>query len=308
MRKSIGRLALPILALAALAGGPSLASPFSHVFGKPHPASAASADSATLLAEQVRQALDERRLVDATDLLEKAKAENIQSPRLTSLTGELFIARGDYAAAVTQFHLVDTIPSERAQALQGEGVALSMLGKSDEALATLKQATAADKSLWRAWNALGREYDMRRDWKKSQAAYADALAAPGANTAVVLNNRGYSHLLQRQNDLATADFVAALDKDPGLTAARTNLRITMAMEGHYDRAAVTGAGDDRAAVLNNVGLAAAIRGDYVEAGKLLNQAIEAKGKYYERAADNLQLTKELQQKAQEPAIVSDATP
>lgn len=308
MRRSIGRLALPILALAAFAGGPSLASPFSHVFGKPHPVSAASADSAVLLAEQVRQALDERRLVDATDLLEKAKAENIQSPRLTALTGELFIARGDYAAAVTQFHMVDTNPGERPQALQGEGVALSMMGKSDEALATLKQATAADKSLWRAWNALGREYDMRRDWKKSQAAYAEALATPGANTAIVLNNRGYSHLLQRQNDLAAADFVAALDKDPGLTAARTNLRITMAMEGHYDRAAVTGAGDDRAAVLNNVGLAAAIRGDYVEAGKLLNQAIEAKGKYYERAADNLQLTKELQQKAQEPAIVSDATP
>jgi len=307
LRRSTRGLAVPLIAATALGAAPCLASPFGHLFAKPHPVSEASSDNAQVLAEQVRQALDERRLVDAADFLEKAKAENVHSPALTALTGELFLARENFETALSQFRLVDQVPAERARALQGEGIALSMLGRSDDALATLKQATAADKTLWRAWNGLGREYDMRRDWKKSEAAYAEAMAAPGANIAVVLNNRGYSHLLQKQNDLAAADFVAALDKDPGLTAARTNLRITMAMQGHYDRAAVTGAGDDRAAVLNNVGLAAAIRGDYVEAGKLLNQAIEAKGKYYERAVDNLQLTKELQVRAQEPAIVSDAT-
>lgn len=297
-----------LIVAAALIAAPCLASPFGHLFAKSHPAAeVVSSDNAQMLSEQVRQALDERRLVDAADFLEKAKAENIHSPALTTLTGELFLARGNFETALAQFRLVDQVPAERARALQGEGIALSMMGKSDEALAALKQATAADKTQWRAWNGLGREYDLRKDWKKSQAAYAEALAAPGANTAVVLNNRGYSHLLQKENDLAAADFVAALDKDPALTAARTNLRITMAMQGHYDRAAVSGAGDDRAAVLNNVGLAAAIRGDYVEAGKLLNQAIEAKGKYYERAVDNLQLTKELQVRAQEPAIVSDAT-
>lgn len=309
MRKPARGQTLTVIAAAALIASPCAASPFGHLFAKPHPASEASSpDDAAALADQARQALDERRLVDATEYLEKARAENVHSPRLTALTGELYLARGDYPNALAQFRTVDQVPAEHARALQGEGVALSMLGKSDEALAALKQATAADKTQWRAWNALGREYDMRQDWKKSQAAYAEALAAPGANTAIVLNNRGYSHLLQKQNDSATADFVAALDKDPGLAAARTNLRIAMAMQGHYDRAAVTGAGDDRAAVLNNVGLAAAIRGDYVEAGKLLNQAIEAKGKYYERAVDNLQLTKELQVHAQEPAIVSDATP
>jgi Flp pilus assembly protein TadD len=197
-------------------------------------------------------------------------------------------------------------PVERPRALEGEGLAQSLLGKSDEALADLKMATTLDKTLWRAWNGLGREYDMRKDWKQSQAAYAQALAAPGANAAIVLNNRGYSHLLQKQNDLASADFVAALDKDPALAAARTNLRITMAIEGHYDRASVTGVGDDRAAVLNNVGLAAAIRGDYDQAAKLLNAAIEAKGKYYERATDNLQLTKELQARAQDIPTMTDA--
>jgi Flp pilus assembly protein TadD len=199
-------------------------------------------------------------------------------------------------------------PVEKSRALEGEGLALSLMGKSDDALANLKQATVLDRTLWRAWNGLGREYDMRKDWKQSQAAYAQAMAAPGANAAIVLNNRGYSHLLQKQNELAIADFVAALDKDPALAAARTNLRLAMAIEGHYDRASTTGIGDDRAAVLNNVGLAAAIRGDYDEASKLLNQAIEAKGAYYERATDNLQLTKQLQARAQDLSATPNATP
>jgi Flp pilus assembly protein TadD len=184
-------------------------------------------------------------------------------------------------------------------------MAQSMLGRSDDALEALKQATATDKTLWMAWNALGREYDLRRDWVKSKAAYAAALAAPGANTAVVLNNRGFSELLQNRVAEADADFVAALDKDPALAAARTNLRLSLAIEGHYQRATATGVGDDRAAVLNNVGLAAAVRGDYNEADKLLNQAIEAKGQFYGRAAENLQLARDLASRNQETTASPD---
>ena len=132
------------------------------------------------------------------------------------------------------------------------------------------------------------------------------LAAPGVNAAMVLNNRGYSHLLQRQLDLASADFVDALGKDPALSAARTNLRITLAMKGAYVRAATTGAGDDRAAVLNNVGLAAAMRGDYLQAEKLLNEAMAAKGKYYARAAENLQLSHDLAARAEEAPVAPNA--
>ncbi len=310
MRNNLGgRLAAPVclaLALTAATAAPAF-NPFGHKSG-PGAHTVAPQDNAVTLADQVRQALDERRYVDASDMLEKARVENLHSPRLTVLDGELLLARGQMPAALTTFRSVAADPVEKARAMEGEGLALSLMGKSDDALAALKQATVLDKTLWRAWNGLGREYDMRKDWKLSQAAYAQAMAAPGANTAIVLNNRGYSHLLQKQNELAIADFVAALDKDPALAAARTNLRLAMAIEGHYDRAATTGVGDDRAAVLNNVGLAAAIRGDYDEASKLLNEAIEAKGAYYERATDNLQLTKQLQARAQDLSATPNATP
>lgn len=310
MRNNLaGRLAASVclaVALAAATGAPAF-SPFGHKSG-PKAKAVQTQDNAVALADQVRQALDERRYVDASGLLEKAKVEGLHSPRLTVLDGELLLARGQLPAALAMFHSVAGDPVEKSKALEGEGLALSLMGKSDEAMADLKQATALDKTSWRAWNGLGREYDMRKDWKQSAAAYAQALAAPGANAAIVLNNRGYSHLLQKQNEPAIADFVAALDRDPALAAARTNLRIAMAIEGHYDRASTTGVGDDRAAVLNNVGLAAAIRGDYDQAAKLLNAAIEAKGSYYERATDNLQLTKQLQARAQDLSATPNATP
>jgi Flp pilus assembly protein TadD len=279
----------------SLAAGPTLAGPFSHMFGKPAQAQkAAVGGSADVIADQVRQALDERRFVDAGDLLEKARIDGVKSPRLTTLGGETLLAQGRFADAAPVFRSVENDPSVRPAALEGEGIALSEMGKSDQAFADLKQATALDKTRWRAWNALAREYDIRHDWKESKAAYVQALAAPGADQAIVLNNRGYSHLLQNLPEQATPDFVAALAKDPDLKAARTNLRIAMAVQGQYDRAVMAGAGDDRAEVLNNVGLAAAIRGDYREAERLLNQAIEIKGDNYERAADNLQLAKNLE--------------
>jgi len=274
--------------LMALA--PPQASAFSLL---PHSKPATASSSAILIAARVQEALDEKRYVDAGEMLDQAAVDGIHSPELTTLNGELQLARGHFDDALALLTPMTSDPGQKARALQGEGIALSMLGRSDKALAALKSATAADPTLWRAWNALGREYDLRRQWDLAMDAYQKALTAPGADVAAVLNNRGYHELLQNQLDSASADFVAALGKNPALAAARTNLRITLAMEGHYDRASMTGAGDDRAAVLNNIGLAAAMRGDFVEADKLLNEAIVAKGAYYAKAADNLQFARDL---------------
>jgi Flp pilus assembly protein TadD len=234
--------------------------------------------------------------------------QSVKSPELSRLSGDLFLARGRYADALTVFRGLVSDPSEKARALEGEGLALSLLGRSDEALADLKQATGLDKNLWHAWNGLGAEYDRRRDWKNAEAAYAKALVAPGANSAIVLNNRGYSWLLQRDTEQAKSDFVTALERDPSLTQARTNLRLTLGIEGHYSRAAMTGVGDDRAAVLNNVGVAAAMRGDYVSADKMLNEAIAARGQFYGRAAENLQISHELAARKDETQTETDAVP
>jgi Flp pilus assembly protein TadD len=279
------------LVLAVVALSPAPASAAHKVTGPPK--SVAETPQARAVAAQVRQALDEDRLVDAGTALDQATILGVKSPALATLKGELLLARGQFAQALDAFHAAPTTPAQAALNREGEGIALSQLGRSDEALDALKDATKLDASLWRAWNALGREYDLRRNWLGARAAYEAALSSPGVKTAMVLNNRGYSLLLQNRTQEAEADFLSALAKDPGLAAARTNLRIALAWQGAFDRATTTGAGDDRAAVLNNVGVAAAIHGDYAQAEKYLNAAIVARGQYYARASENLQMTEGL---------------
>ncbi len=301
---------LPAVALAACLSftvSPAVAkSLFAHGGAQSAASSSADASGAATLAAQVAQAISEKRFVDAQSMLDQAVVTGVKSPELTILRGDLFLNRGHYADALDTYRTVAADLVWRARALQGEGLALSLLNRSDEALAALKEATTLDKGLWMAWNGLGREYDLRRAWSSAKSAYAAALAAPGANAAIVLNNRGYSEMLQTQVDAAATDFVAALERDPALAAARTNLRIALAMEGHYARAAVTGVGDDRAAVLNNVGLAAAMRGDYLQADRLLNEAMAAKGQYYARAAENLQLSRSLAERQDDLSTAHDA--
>lgn len=249
---------------------------------------------------QVRRALDERRLVDAGQLIDQMLLAGATDPRLHLLAGELGLARERYDAAIVAFRLAGTKEAVRSEAMQGEGLALAKLGRSNEAVALLKQVVAQDPKAWRAWNALGAQYDAAQAWDAAAHAYDLAIsAAPDA--AAPLNNRGYSSLLQGHLDAAVADFVAALAKQPDLAEARANLRLALALRGEYDRATDGANERDRAALLNNAGLAAAARGDFAGAEALLKKAIEVKGEFYQRASDNLTLVRELANRTKGPA-------
>lgn len=241
---------------------------------------------------EIQRAIDEQRLLDAGRILDEALLGGAKDARLTLLSGDLNLARGRYNAALATYREAEFVPADHARALQGQGLALSMLGRSDEALAILQKAVAEDPSAWRAWNALGSEYDNRAQWSLADAAYEHAMAASGG-AAMVLNNRGYSRLLQHRRDEAVSDFVAALQKKPGLAEARTNLRLALAMGGDYDRAIAGGAPADQAILLNNAGFAAGMRGDYAMAEDLLGRAITLKSEYYGRASENLKIVRAL---------------
>ena len=248
--------------------------------------------SADTVAE-IQRAIDEERYLDAGNMLDQALIVSGGDARLLLLAGRLRLARGRYADALTSFKTIESDPKAGACAREGEGIALSLLGRSTEAIAALQDAVAQDPAAWRAWNALGSEYDRKHDWMRAEAAYDHALAdSDGA--ALVLNNRGFSLLLQNRGEDAIHDFVAALEKKPDFTSARNNLRLAIAMKGEYDRAVSGAAAGDRAAVLNNAGFAAMLRGDYTQAEYLLGLAMKAKGEYYTRAAANLEMTHSLE--------------
>ncbi|MDP3175226.1 MAG: tetratricopeptide repeat protein [Phenylobacterium sp.] len=242
--------------------------------------------------EAVQRALDDDRLSDAGRLLDQAFAGGERDLRLVLLSGRLNLAKGRYDAALASFAAAEADPALGARAAEGRGLTLSRLNRSDEAVKALTQATMADPNLWRAWNALGVEQDRRKNWAEAENAYLQALKAPSAQ-AEVYCNQGYSMMLQGRYEEATGAFVSALQKDPGLSQARTNLRLALAMRGDYAKATTISASEDRAAVLNNAGFVAMLRGDLDQAESLFNQAIEARGSFYSRAYENLTLVRGL---------------
>jgi Flp pilus assembly protein TadD len=254
------------------------------------PSKPAGVSSDTIL--QIQTAFDDQRYLDAGKILDQALLVSGSDPRLTYWAGELSLARGRYQDALANFTSIKADPKLRGLALEGEGIALAKLGRPDEAMASLQAAVAEDPIAWRAWNALGSEFDRRHDWSSAEAAYAHAVSGSGG-AAIALNNRGFSRLSQKKPDLAILDFVAALQKKPDLTPARNNLRLAMSMQGEYDRAIKGAAAADQAAVLNNAGFAAMLRGDYGKARELLTQAMKIKGGYYALAAANLETTQSL---------------
>ena len=252
---------------------------------------APAAVSAEMIAE-IRQAVDEQRLVDAARLLDAALLNGARDPRLSLLSGDISLARANYGLALSSYRAAQEAPETRAASLEGQGIALSLMQRSNEAMAALLAAVQANPGAWRAWNALGSEYDEAAQWQKAEDAYKHGVEASGG-AAIVLNNRGYSRLLQRRRDEAVTDLIAALDKRPNFPEARTNLRLALALGGDYERAIAGGAPGDQAALLNNAGFAAGMRGDYAQAEDLLGRALKVKSEYYARAAENLKIVRAL---------------
>ncbi len=286
------RLAAALAVATALAGAaPAQAALLQH---KQAPAAAGKVTDAAIA--NIQRALDEQRYLDAAHLLDQVLIAGGDDPRVTLLIGDLQLARAQYADALASFKEVEARNDTRARSLQGQGIALSLLSRHDDAIAMLRRAVTEDPSAWRAWDALASEYDNRRDWTQAEAAYDHAISNSDS-AAAVLNNRGFSRLLQNRLDDAVADLVQALQKKPDLAAARTNLRLAMGMKGEYDRALAGESGRDEAGLLNNVGFAAMLRGDYPKAEELFTRAMSAKGEFYDRASANLAMTRGLESKA-----------
>ena len=239
----------------------------------------------------IERAIDEKRYIDASAMIDMAVIGGSKDPRLDLLAAKVDLGRGRYDQALEEFRKAQAAPQTRGAAMEGEGLAMALNGHEGAAVPLLKKTVADYPNAWRAWNALGGAFDDQGQWAEADDAYAHALAASDA-PAIVINNRGYSYLLRNRLDEATADFVEALRQRPDLEAARTNLRLALAMKGEYGRATAGAQKGAEAALLNNAGFAALVRGDYGQAETLLQQAMARKGAYYDLAAANLELVRE----------------
>ena len=254
-----------------------------------------SAAVQTAVLDLADQALHEGRVSDARALLNRALLNSGGTPRARLIAAEVKLASGAYRSAAAAFNDLAATPDMAARALQGEGIALALADHDPESgYASLSAAVAQDPTLWRAWNALGYYHDSRAEWARASESYARALAVV-PNSAMILNNRGFSMLMQGRIEEALANLGEALHHDPALRPARENLRLALAWDGQYALALAGTEDNGLARALNNVGYVALLRGDHDKSEALLLQAIEVDPAFNTIAARNLAYLRHLRE-------------
>ena len=174
----------------------------------------------------------------------------------------------------------------QAKGMQGQGIILLKQGDRETAARMLDDALRQDAGLWRSWNAVGRLRDADKDFVAAREAYRKAIdLSPKA--AFLHNNLGFSFLISGEPTYAEAALKRALELDSGLVVAATNLRLALALQGRYEPALAGAQPQDRAAVMNNVGYAALLRGDRTRAKTLFRKAMATDPGFFGEARRNL---------------------
>jgi Tfp pilus assembly protein PilF len=128
--------------------------------------------------------------------------------------------------------------------------------------------------------------DQNSDWAAADAAYARAEKL-SSQPATVLNNWGVSQMARGDLTAAASTFTRAVSFDTRLFSAKNNLAIVRGLQREYSLPLVPLSDEERAILLNNLGIIAMRQGDEQIASGLFAAAVDAHPQYYAGAADKL---------------------
>lgn len=128
--------------------------------------------------------------------------------------------------------------------------------------------------------------DQRSDWATADAAYARAEKL-SARPAQVLNNWGVSQMSRGDLAAATKTFERAVSYDSTLFSAKNNLAIVRGLQGDFTLPLVPLTDEEKAILLNNLGIIAMRKGEEQVAKGLFAAAVDAHPRHYDAAADRL---------------------
>jgi Flp pilus assembly protein TadD len=228
------------------------------------------------------------RLQQARTMIARASADELDSQARLRLLSDLALAERKDALALNGFQALLRADPAAQWAAAGAGTASLRLGRTQEAIDYLQQATSNGSGAWQSWNALGVAMDRLGRWAEAQQAYSRAMVS-APERAEPLNNMGYSLLLQGKHRNARAAFESALRLAPNNLHARANLEIAQAIAGDFPAEPRQNESPaDFAARLNNAGYTAWLSGNPASAKALLSRALSVSSHWYVRAANNLQ--------------------
>ncbi|HJU77895.1 MAG TPA: tetratricopeptide repeat protein [Sphingomicrobium sp.] len=246
---------------------------------------AAPADPATL--SDAARAIEAGRLEQARTMIGRAVAAGGGGPQIDRLLADLAFASGKDAEALPRYRQLLYAKDAHPLIAERAAIAALRLGDFQAAAPLVELAVAWPNASWRAWNAKGVLADLGSDWAAADEAYERATAlAP--DRPEILNNQGWSQLLRGNWRRAMEDFGRAADLDPRSKRIANNLELARAALARELPERRPGESDESwAGRLNDAGVAAQILGDRRRAIAAFSQALEASGRWYDRAANNL---------------------
>lgn len=249
---------------------------------------AAAAPHSQALAE-AEHAIDAGRLDQARIMIGDAIAAGAEGAAVERLLAELAFESGEFHLALGRYEaLLETSP-ENALYAERAGISAFHTGKYQRAAALLDLATSKADASWRAWNARGVVADHLGDWQAAEVAYARA-AAHSPDQPKILNNMGWSLLLQGAWEEGLALLERAAMIDPKSDRIADNLELARAaISSDLPRRRRGESDEDWAARLNDAGVVASLRGDRARAIAAFTRALEARSRWFDRAANNLAL-------------------
>ncbi|MEM8792782.1 MAG: tetratricopeptide repeat protein [Pseudomonadota bacterium] len=128
--------------------------------------------------------------------------------------------------------------------------------------------------------------DSKEQWEAADASYtkAETLALKPDQ---VLNNWGVSYMARGDLDSAERTFKRAVSFNSRLFSAKNNLAIVRGMQGDFTLPLVPMTDQERAMILNNLGVIATRQGETKIARGLFAAAVDSHPQHYQGAADKL---------------------
>jgi len=188
-----------------------------------------------IVAEQLQS--DKDNLTAATDITVDFSIENSISPeKLLSLIPS-FVPNGFYEAAYALSEAAASLSTghTQANAYCGAGLALTFMGRTDEAEAQYKLALAADPNNVATHSNYGLFLQESERTEEAEVQYKLALAADPNNVATHYN---YGTFLKEsgRTDGAEAQYKLALAADPNHVATHSNYGLLLKESGRTDEA------------------------------------------------------------------------
>ncbi len=164
------------------------------------------------------------------DTVQKSPAK----PRAHFQLGFAYFERGEYGKAVEQFRQTGQVdPVTHYNLLIDWALSLDALGRTDEALAKLREAASVDRTA-HVYSQIGMVYAKHSEWPKALQALAEAETIDPNYYATYLY-RGKIHLKLNQPALAVADYTRALSLNPQSAEALQELRMAQEAARQQER-------------------------------------------------------------------------